>query len=144
MARGGLINLASRGFPWYLHGCLVLHLWCRLRMSWSTRFKDHLHGDIWERFHETWVVRESCLTFCRHHREGTAHEVAQIRVVGKVHQVQRVAVIRPRSKPATHIDRAATSHTHLVHRAATKWAWSALVTKFVILHPLNYFWNSWR
>jgi len=27
---------------------------------------------------------------------------------------------------------------------AHKWAWSGNVTKFVILHPLNYFCNSWR
>jgi len=35
-------------------------------------------------------------------------------------------------------------HTHLVQRTDTKWAWSARVTKFVIFHPLNYFWNSWQ
>jgi len=30
-------------------------------------------------------------------------------------------------------------HTHLVHQAATKWAWSARVTKFVIHTSLNIF-----
>jgi len=29
--------------------------------------------------------------------------------------------------------------THIVHRTATKWAWSARVTKFVISHFLKYF-----
>jgi len=35
-------------------------------------------------------------------------------------------------------------HTHIVHRTATHWTWSARVTKFVISHFLKYFFSMFN